>query len=391
MFDLERPERQPGDHSHSSLERGAACLFALSLDRQGVPASGVPNEEARGIGTVVHEAMRRYVTESIAVGADVGAEQARVLARETFFDPEQTEMNADAWPEVEAMVMSGAVLCPVNMESILGAELFLTVPVGESYRFRARLDRMDLDSTERHATITDYKTEHRVVAEREVERSAQARRYAWVVARSYPDVRSCSLELANLRHGIIRTAYFPPGEFLELVDAVQLELEAAIAQVERRLQGVIEATPGAHCSWCDWFKDCPLRHEEESTLDTHGALVTGDDARHVAGRLITLDVERAHLTKLLSAWCVSNGAVTVGGKEYAHRKVSKLSYPVSAVRCALEAEGINPDPALKFDTKALTKLLLEEGTPELVQAVEGVAVDKSFTQFKARKAQGGDE
>ena len=120
--------------------------------------------------------------------------------------------------------------------------------------------------------------------------------------------------------------------------------------------------------------------EEAGTI-----LVTEENAAKVAERVLLRDVAQRRDRKALGEYTVTRGMLNVGGKDFGHFPVTKLTWPVSEVCEALREGGIDPTPALKLGTKDLEKLLQVESTePAFVERIKAMAVDKSYTRFDMR-------
>ncbi len=374
--------RGEGDHSHSGLELAEHCLGAYHLrygtDEEPEPYDPLPRDRGR----VVHVALAAYNQELIGLGTGRNMTLADDVARGVFYDKGQVWLGSEHWPEVRAMVRTGAVNQDLDTGTVVGIERPFRCQVADTeWHLRGAMDVARVDGT--HAYVTDYKTEHRVRSQADVERDPQARRYAWAIRQEYPHVADCVFGFLNVRHGVLRDVYFPPEEFEELVEQVEEELVMAITRLEGRLAEVTEPefTPGDHCTWCDYFGKCPNAKaaEEAGTI-----LVTEENAVQVAERIMLRAVAQKRDRKALGGYTVTRGTLTVGGKDFGHFPVSKVTWPVAEVIMVLEQGGIDATTALKLDTKSLEKLLQDQATPELMARVKAMAADKSYTRFDLR-------
>lgn len=374
--------RGEGDHSHSGLELAEHCLGAYHLrhgtDEEPEPYDPLPRDRGR----VVHVALAEYNRELIDRGTGQSIPLADEVARRVFYDKGQVWLGSEHWPEVQAMVRTGAVAQDLDTSTVVGVERPFRCRVADTDWFlRGAMDVARVDGT--HAYLDDYKTEHKVRSEADVKRDPQARRYAWAIRQEYPHVEDCLFRFLNVRHGVPRDVYFSPEEFEELVEQVEAELISAITRLEGRLaeDAEPEFTPGEYCTWCDWYGKCPKARaaEEAGTI-----LVTEENAVQVAERVLLRDIAQRRDRKALGEFTVTRGMLNVGGKAFGHYPVTKLTWPVVEVTEALVEAGIDPSPALKLDTKSLDKLLLAQAHPDVMAKVKAMAVDKSYTRFDMR-------
>ena len=383
--------REEGDHSHSGLEMAEHCLGAYHL-RYGTDVEPEPYDPVpRDRGRVVHVALAEYNRELIDRGTGQSMSLADEVARRVFYDKGQVWLGSEHWPEVQAMVKTGAVIQVLDTATVVGIERRFRCQVADTEWFlRGAMDVARMDGT--HAYIDDYKTEHKVRSQEAVDRDPQARRYAWAIRQEYPHAVDCMFTFLNVRHGVRKDVYFPPDQFEELVEQVQAELVSAITCLEDRLAEGAEPefTPGEHCTWCDYFGKCPKAKaaEEAGTI-----LVTEGNATEVAERITLRAVAQKRDRKALGDYTVTRGMLTVGGKDFGHFPVTKLTWPVVEVCDLLREGGIDPTPALKLDTKGLEKLLLASSpTPAFRERVKALAADKSYTRFDSRiHKEAGDE
>ena len=373
--------RQEGDHSHSGIELGEHCMWAYHLrhetDEEPAPADALPGNRGRVVHVCLAEYNRELIARKIGQSMTVLDEQARRV----FYDDGQVWLGSEYWPEVLAMARTGAVAMVLDTATVVGVERRFRCAIADSGWFlRGAMDVVSVDGT--HGHIVDYKTEHRVRSQAEVERDPQARRYCWALRQEYPHIVDALFGFLNVRHGILRDVYFPPDRFEELVEETELELLSAIGRIESRLLAKdIEPTAGGHCTWCDYFGKCPKAQAEE---ERGAILVTEENAALIAERSLLRAVAQKRDRKALGEFTITRGSVIVGGKEFGHFPVTKLQWPVTEVCEILKGAGIDPGPALKLDTKSLEKLLLDEAHPDVMAKIKAMAVDKSYTKFDAR-------
>lgn len=378
--------RQEGDHSHSGIELGEHCMWAYHLrhetDEEPAPVDAIPGNRGR----IVHVCLREYNRELIARVVGQSMPLVDEVARRVFYDDGQVWLGSEYWPEVLGMARTGAVKMVLDPATVVGIERPFRCAIGDSaltnggWFLRGAMDVVSVDGN--HGHIVDYKTEHRVRSQAEVERDPQARRYCWALRQEYPHITDALFGFLNVRHGILKDVYFPPERFEELVEETELELLSAIGRIENRLLTEdIEPTAGEHCTWCDYFGKCPKAQAEE---ERGSILVTEENAALVGERILLRAVAQKRDRKALGEFTITRGMVVAGGKDFGHFPVRKLEWPVVEVTETLVAAGIDPGPATKLDTKTLEKLLLAQATPELMERVKAMAVDKSYTKFDSR-------
>lgn len=220
--------------------------------------------------------------------------------------------------------------------------------------------------------ITDFKTDHQIRSQTDIERDTQIRYYAWMASKKFPRATEFVCGIDFVRHGVLRQTTYTiddiPAIEKQIVDRIQ-EVEA-----DRKFQ----ATPGAHCSYCSWTAEC------NAVKAANVAVVsTEDEAGQAAAQLIALKARVTALEDLLKPWCSENGAVGVNGMEVGFFKSESYGYNTDDILVFSDLNGVPIEDVLQPNTTALKRLAKN---PDFASDLEAIAIDKSKTNFKVRKA-----
>ncbi len=250
-------------------------------------------------------------------------------------------------------------------------EVTIDVEVG-GYEFRAVIDLIEVYA--QRVVVTDYKTDHKIRSQADVEQDPQLRRYAVVASKKFPDVPEFLCRMDFVRHGVVREILYTADQ----VEAFEAQLIADIVEVENATEW--PATGGTYCDWCSYTKGCPVI--EAGNLDVVHSL---EEAEAAAGQFIALEARRNAVKAPLAEWCSMEGAVTVNGKDVGHFPQRQYEYPdLAKLRTLCAKHGIDFDCLLKADNDKIKKAV--KANPEFGEALKSIAVDKSKTVFKSKKA-----
>ena len=115
-------------------------------------------------------------------------------------------------------------------------------------KFTGRIDRMD-DLGDGKVEIVDYKT-GQAKSQKEVDKDEQVTTYAIAAKEAFGlEAEKLSLYFVESGEKISTT------RTQEQLDAMKDKIRLIIEKMKR---GDFEATPGIHCSWCDFKEICPF-------------------------------------------------------------------------------------------------------------------------------------
>jgi hypothetical protein len=247
------------------------------------------------------------------------------------------------------------------------------------YLFRGIIDRLEIDGTT--AIITDWKTDWQLRSQAEVERDFQLAVYAWLVSREYPQVDRFVVKLDFVRYNVVRQAELDMGR----VAQVEGQILGLIGQVEQAIKsGKFPPKPGHYCAWCGYSQQCPAA---KNIPDDVRPITSAEDARRVAEELAVLERQIAVRKEALKAWCNQNGPVKVNGLVWGfHLVESRTIEDVSEFVRLMNEAGVDPRPYLTVNGTKARKIY---GNPELVEKLQPIIKDRSYTRFDSKKV-GGD-
>jgi hypothetical protein len=238
------------------------------------------------------------------------------------------------------------------------------------WTFWGVIDRLK-DEGER-IVITDYKTDHQIRSQADVDKDPQLKTYSWMAALKYPRAAEFVCGIDFVRHGVLRETTYTRDD----IAAIEKQIVSQIQQIEADRD--YKAVPGSACNWCSYTSDCPA--VMAGNVDV---VSTDDEAGQAAAQLIALKARVKSLEDLLKPWTSSNGAVQVNGMEVGFFKSESYEYETAELMYVLNGNGLSAVEFLKADTSAIKKLA--KADPEIARDLEGIAVDKSSTRFTTRK------
>ncbi len=222
--------------------------------------------------------------------------------------------------------------------------------------------------------ITDFKTDHKVRSQAEIDKDRQLRFYAWMAAQKYPHAEEFICSIDFVRHGVTRSTTY----IREDVPAIEREILDAIKRIEADED--FRARPGTRCAWCSWTADCPAIAAGDLEVIT-----SAEDAERTASQLVALKARVKALEEMLKPWCTREGVIQVNGMVVGYRTSHSSSYPTAEFAEILVAHGYEPQGALRPDSYAVKKLV--KADEDLAAALEEIATDSSKSTFTAWKGE----
>lgn len=229
-----------------------------------------------------------------------------------------------------------------------------------------------LKDEQSHVLITDFKTDHRVRSQTEIDKDRQLRFYAWMASRKYPhaDTFVCSIDF--VRHGVTRSTTYTVDD----IPAIEKEIIAAIERIEADEE--FKARPGTRCAWCSWTEICPVLQQGELEV------VTGpNDAARAAEQLVVLKARIKTLEDMLKPWCSKEGAIPVNGMQVGYRTSHSAKYDFNPLAELLGQYGYISIDYLQPNTTAIKKLAAKD--KDLAADLEEIATDASKSKFELWK------
>jgi putative RecB family exonuclease len=365
------------DYSYSRLNLFENCPAAFC--KKYVEKVPEAPSEALATGNLVHKIIAAYSRHCLSQGLESDITAMPGIVRQCFYD-QPCGLASDRYPEVLALAQQWADTHTVPLATLVGIEEWMEAWLANrKYLFRGIIDRLEIDGTT--AIITDWKTDWQLRSQAEVERDFQLAVYAWLVSREYPQVDRFVVKLDFVRYNVVRQAELDMGR----VAQVEGQILGLIGQVEQAIKsGKFPPKPGHYCAWCGYSQQCPAA---KNIPDDVRPITSAEDARRVAEELAVLERQIAVRKEALKAWCNQNGPVKVNGLVWGfHLVESRTIEDVSEFVRLMNEAGVDPRPYLTVNGTKAKKIY---GNPELVERLQPIIKDRSYTRFDSKKV-GGD-
>jgi len=365
-------------YSYSRLNLFESCPAAFHLKYvQKIPeAAG----DALAFGSLFHKIIATYSQHCLDQGVATDVTALPGIARQCFYN-EPCGLSSDRFPEVLALAEQVAGSHTVDPATCVGIEEWVQAWLdNRKYLLRGIIDRLDIQAN--RAVITDYKTDWQLRTQADVEADFQLAVYAWLVSLEYPQVDTFTVRLDFVRHGVVRETTLDAGR----VAQVEGQVLGLINQVEHALaRGKFTPRPGHFCAWCGYSNQCPAAKTIPADV---GMIMSDEDARKVAGELAVLERQVAVRKEALKQWCNQNGPVEVNGVKWGfHLVESRTIEDVPEFVRLMQEAGQDPRPFLAINGTKAKKIFAD---PVLVEKIQSVIRDKSYTRFDGKKVKGGD-
>ena len=359
-------------HSYSKLNLFSACPG--SFKKKYIDKEPERPSILRDRGRLVHEINAEYVRQLVSgmSSQDVPLMQKIVLA--VF--KEQKYLPAEYFEEVMDICETMAVNFELDWMHVLGKpEKFFSMKLGP-YLYRGLKDLEIKNASFLH--IIDWKTPFKIASQADVDRSLQLKSYGLDGVKKHPEVELVRVELFHCRQGVGVWTEYEREELERAEDQIVMLIEKLEAEQEFLF------TAGSFCGLCDYVETCPAK---QKALDEGQVIITCDeDAARYAADLALYKRLKADRENALKPWISEHGDVRSGDQDYGFSDVIYRTRDPKKTAELLAKEGIDPfDAGLKFDNKALDKAVLKQGSPELLQAIEGVTAKKASSKFQAKR------
>lgn len=333
--------------------------------------------EALMEGRIVHRAIADYNRHLVGNRLESDVTAAGTITR-LAWQAEPHTLPSAKLGEIEALVAAFAQSHTLDLERVVGVEEWFRGLFVAEAQFRGIRDLVEIRGAT--ARVTDYKTDHMIRSQAEVERDLQLETYAWATLREYPHLEKVVGVLDFVRHNVRREVTIDR----ERAAGTEERLAAMIRRV--RQDKKFEPTPGSWCSWCGYIERCPAA----AAIKAAGRVVvaTPDDAARVAAELILLDRQISERKKALQGYCNIHGDVVVNGVAWGFAVTESRSIEdLPAFRRILAKHGLDPDEFLRVDGTAARKLW---SNGDIAPDLEALAVDRSYTRFGSRRVKEGE-
>lgn len=366
------------DYSFSRLNLFESCPAAFEMKYvKKVPEA--PSEPL-AFGGLMHHIIAEYSKHCLQKGLETDITAMPEIAHTCFYG-KPSGLDSSRYPEVLSLAEYIAGGRTVNPLTVVGIEEWVQAWLGgKKYLFRGIIDRLDIE--DRTAIITDYKTDHLLRTQADVEADFQLAVYAWLITKEYPQVDRFIVRLDFVRHGVVREAVLDAGR----VSQVEAQVMGLIGQVETALaKRKLPPRPGHFCSWCGYSAVCPAAKDIPADVRP---IATGEDARTVAQELAVLERQVAVRKAALKEYCNQAGPVEANGLVWDfHLIESRTIGDVPEFVRLMQEAGQDPRPFLAVDGTKAKKIY---NNPALVEKLQAVIKDKSYTRFEGKKVKGGD-
>jgi len=242
---------------------------------------------------------------------------------------------------------------------------------------RGIIDRLEMREI---PTIIDYKTNHVLPSEKEMENSLQTRIYPMLVLKNLGIVSEVRVIFEFVRFGVSREIIVTP----EQIASIEPWLKKKAAEIE----GIKEytATMNSRCEYCPAKTVCPAM---KKALENDICMPSSEDgAVKLAETLIAWQEKVKSATEYLKMYISNHGVVTVGDQEY-KQKVSE-SYEFQDAKMFVDfliEKGIDKAAIWSMLSvgktdfeKSMKKLKIAELIPDVVDKI-GTPKISTMTKF----------
>lgn len=331
------------------------------------------------LGRLIHDIIAEYDRHLLAnkLGTDITALPkiaALIMGKQ---DPGHgIDWLAIHW-EMDKIVeaFGGAHVC--HPEVTVGVEETIDVPIDDETTVTTRLDLLEIEGNV--ATIVDYKTDHQIRSQTDVEKDSQLHRYAWAVSKAYPQVEEFRGRLEFVRYGAVREVILDGA-------AIDKTEEAILAQIARmKAETAYLPTPGAGCAWCSYINQC------EAIInigDQQIVCLREEDADRIADELALLERQVDDRKAALKFWCNKHGNVVRNGLAWGFWPSFTDSIgDIQKFHTLVAGAGLDPYAYLKVDMTQAKKLYKH---PAIGDKVQSLVESKPSTRFDSKKHKEGD-
>lgn len=362
------------DYSYSKLNLFESCPAAFQ--KKYIEKLPEAPSDALAMGSLIHHIIATYNQHCLKKRLETDITAMPEIVSKCFYE-KPWGLTSDKYPEVLAMAERIAASHTVDPNTVVGIEEWVQKWLkGKTYLFRSIIDRLDIVGNT--VIITDYKTDHQLRTQADVEADFQLAVYAWQALNEYPQVNEFIVRLDFVRHDVVREATLDIGR----VVMVENQVLGLIGQVEQAIsKNKFPARPGHFCGWCGYSTICPAAQNIPADVQP---CATPEEAKKLAEELLILERQVAVRKESLKQYCNKAGFVEVNGVAWGFHPVESRSVEdVEAFVKIMNEAGRDPRPFLAVSGTKAKKLY---GMPEL----QPILVDKSSSRFDSKKVKGSD-
>lgn len=273
----------------------------------------------------------------------------------------------------------------MNPKDVLGIEEKVAIdllgneaPWDASY-LRGIIDLIEVK--DKHATVTDHKTQFNILNKEEMDKNEQLTFYCFLAKALYPQLETFTVRIYFARYGIFRTSKRNQVDLDKCIQSMDLKIKA--------IESIEEWVPiaGQNCGFCSYIHECPLAQYDEAGHDLPA--VMNDEQAIRWGRL--LQVRKAqikHIEEQLKAYCSEYGSVEISGDyAFGFKPVNYTSWPTKQTLEILDRHGQDFKDHMTFSGVSLNKLTAQARRLDEDLYGDLIAVQKKEvkTQFKGYK------
>lgn len=363
--------------SFSSLSKYDECPSAWKARR--IDKVVEPPSKPLEMGIILHEIFAAYDEELYSSGlTDYAAGMPAIVER--IFASNNRVTSTAYYDEVLIAAKGYAKVYRLNVDSLIGLEIELRMPLGENYP--DLLGYVDIaesvnDGEQPFIGITDRKTGWGSTVTEAYK--FQRKLYGLMMRHKYPN------ELIGVRNHFTRAGIYTPWELLQPwdYDSVLGQVKAILQRMEVSEQyNEYPATPNPNCGWCPIAARCEV---VQNLRRTGNALLDEAEAKTMVAEVLALDAARDARVKTLKTWVNGNGPVVLDNGAAAGFTTPQPSPTVTDIAAFVSAMGEEAYPLLRVDGKAIKKFSDDSRLDDLW--VESMP----RPQFKVGKAKGDDD
>jgi putative RecB family exonuclease len=364
---------RPEHLSYSQLNKYNGCPLAYKYAYIDHLKSGGENRHLR-VGITVHKAIAGYTEYLLKNGLE---------SEPSWLGGYEPELPMDESEEVRKIVEKFVdshtfTRSRYTQPGDCRIEYKVSIKLG-GHPFMAVFDRIDnLGSV---VVITDYKTDHRIRPQEDVNNDLQLQIYALTASEIYPDAEKFVCQLDFVRHNVTKEVVFTVDD----IEKIKVNLMKNICRLEKdEKDNKFQATPGSQCVWCGYTHLCPA--VKSKTIET---IVVENDAVEAAKQFVVLQARLGVLKSLLKDWCTRQGPVDIGDSDVGFKKISQFKYSdVKQMAKIFKEAGYEPMDYMSVDTKKVNNLKKSLNHDPLKDTLNDLAEDKSYSKLEILKKQG---
>lgn len=357
-----RPVNIPFRIRQSSLQT-SRCLFRFQQHHVlGVPD---PTSEFAERGTDFHELSKLYVDFLVASKQQSDWSYGLELIGGANWNLEAGVIFKN-WMENRSIDPS--IVFGTELKIRLGWDL-KPVTNDSEVVFSADIDRLDV--IEKHADVTDYKTNFLVFEPQTI----QAIMYPWLIFKTMPWLDSVSFTLDFVRYNTSRSRTFQRSDLPRMDLFIEANVSRLIDAYERN---VWPAAINSTCSYCKL--ECPLV-EAGLSREGIGKIGSHEEAVEIAQELYAMGKAYKQMHGALKAYAANVGTIDAGNDiKIGFKKQERIEFNARTIFQLNETYGFDKLRTFHVANKEVKKIARDY--PDYAEKARSTAKDKSSTAFK---------